>query len=109
MECKFASEGLQAIDGDDDMLTAMTRELVENKGIGESADRVWRSANCALRRRQRSVKNLRRWPGERPVIDALAMLPISIESVPEPALLEAANSSRRSTRRDTSVGQLSLF
>ena len=43
MEGKFASEGLQAIDGDDDMLTAMARELVENKGIGESADSVWKS------------------------------------------------------------------
>src|SRR5207244_9052958 len=43
MEGKFASEGLQAIDGDDDMLTAMARELVQNKGIGESADSVWRN------------------------------------------------------------------
>ena len=43
MEGKFASEGFQAIDGDDDMLTAMARELVENKGIGESAQNVWRS------------------------------------------------------------------
>jgi len=43
MEGKFASEGLQAIDGDDDMLTAMARELVENKGVGESANSVWRS------------------------------------------------------------------
>jgi len=31
----------QAIDGDNDMLTAMARVLVENKGIGESADGVW--------------------------------------------------------------------
>ena len=53
MEGKFASEGLQAIDGDDDMLTAMARELVENKGIGEWADGVWRAlANCGRRRRQ---------------------------------------------------------
>src|SRR5208337_1569015 len=43
MEGKFTSEGLQAIDGDDDMLTAMARELVENKGIGESADSIWRN------------------------------------------------------------------
>ena len=43
MEGKFASEGLQAIDGDDDMLTAMARELVENKGIGESAAAIWKS------------------------------------------------------------------
>src|SRR5208283_4350896 len=32
MEGKFASEGLQAIDGDDDMLTAMARELVRTRG-----------------------------------------------------------------------------
>ena len=58
MEGKFTSEGLQAIDGDDDMLTAMARELVENKGIGESADSnlAKRSANCGLRRRQRPRK-----------------------------------------------------
>lgn len=49
MEGKFASEGLQAIDGDDDMLTAMARELVQNKGIGESADSVWRSLAFAPR------------------------------------------------------------
>ena len=43
MEGKFASEGLQAIDGDDDILTAMAQELVQDKGIGESADSVWRN------------------------------------------------------------------
>ena len=42
MEGKFASEGLQALDGDDDMLTAMARELVQNRGIGESADLLWK-------------------------------------------------------------------
>ena len=60
MEGKFASEGLQAIDGDDDMLTAMARELVENKGIGESADCVWRrSASCGPRHRRRQRKKRR--------------------------------------------------
>lgn len=37
MEEKFASEGLQTIDGDNDMLTAIARELVANKrnwGVG---------------------------------------------------------------------------
>ncbi len=110
MEGKFASEGLQAIDGDDDMLTAMARELVENKGIGESADSVWRALG-QLRPATSAAVNQEReeWPIEQPVIDAPTMLPISIESVPEPAFLEAANSSRRSTRRDISVRQLSLF
>jgi hypothetical protein len=42
MEGKFASDGLQALDGDDDMLTAMARELAQNRGIGESADLLWK-------------------------------------------------------------------
>src|SRR5579864_5399476 len=32
-------------DEDDDMLSAMARELVERNGIGESADAVWRALN----------------------------------------------------------------
>src|SRR5437879_11085137 len=43
MEGKFAGEGLQSIDEDDDMLSAMARELVERQGIGETADSVWRA------------------------------------------------------------------
>jgi hypothetical protein len=43
MEGKFAGEGLQTIDQDDDMLSAMARELVEKNGIGESADQIWRA------------------------------------------------------------------
>jgi superfamily II DNA or RNA helicase len=41
MEGKFSAEGLQAI-GDEDMLMAMARELVTEKGVGESASAVWR-------------------------------------------------------------------
>jgi hypothetical protein len=43
MEGKFAGEGLQLIDEDDDMLSAMARELVERNGIGETADSIWRA------------------------------------------------------------------
>jgi hypothetical protein len=43
MEGKFAGEGLQNIDEDDDLLSAMARELVERNGIGESADSVWKA------------------------------------------------------------------
>jgi superfamily II DNA or RNA helicase len=43
MEGKFAGEGLQNIDEDDDMLSAMARELVERNGIGDTADSVWRA------------------------------------------------------------------
>jgi hypothetical protein len=109
MEGKFTSEGLQAIDGDDDMLTAMARELVENKGIGESADSVWRALG-QLRPSTSAVVDQERedWPIEQSAIDAPTM-PIPSESMPDVALLQAGNSSRRSARRDTSVGQLSLF
>lgn len=42
MEGKFANYGLQALDDDDDMLTAMARELVTQKGVGERADAFWK-------------------------------------------------------------------
>jgi hypothetical protein len=45
MEGKFAGEGLQTIDEDDDMLSAMPRELVERNGIGETAA-VWKALKC---------------------------------------------------------------
>ena len=42
MEGKFTGEGLQALDADEDLMSAMARELVEKAGVGESADAVWR-------------------------------------------------------------------
>lgn len=46
IEGKFAGEGLQSIDEDDDMLSVMARELVERNEIGESADAVWKVLNA---------------------------------------------------------------
>ena len=51
MEGKFSTEGLQSVGEDDDLLMAMARELVTEKGIGESADLVWKriqEQNAAL-------------------------------------------------------------
>lgn len=42
MEGKFCREGLQSLEEDDDMVTAMARELVTESRIGESANEVWR-------------------------------------------------------------------
>ena len=39
---KFSGEGLQPLDTDEDLMSAMARELVEKAGVGESADAVWR-------------------------------------------------------------------
>jgi hypothetical protein len=43
MEGKLQAEGLQNMDEDDDVLTAMARELVTRQGVGEQAAEVWRS------------------------------------------------------------------
>ena len=42
MEGKFSGEGLQSFDTDEDLMSAMARELVEKAGVGESADQIWR-------------------------------------------------------------------
>jgi len=55
MEGKFSSEGLQAINEEDDILMAMARELVMEKGIGERADAVWN----ALQKQQEEVFGVR--------------------------------------------------
>jgi hypothetical protein len=55
MEGKFSSEGLQAINEEDDILMAMARELVTEKGIGERADAVWN----ALQKQQEEVFGVR--------------------------------------------------
>jgi hypothetical protein len=55
MEGTFSSEGLQAINEEDDILMAMARELVTEKGIGERADAVWAS----LQKRQEEAFTVR--------------------------------------------------
>ena len=59
MEGKFASEGLQAIDGDDDMLTAMARELWRTKGSGNlPIPSGEASSSCGPRPQQWSMQNM---------------------------------------------------
>ncbi len=55
MEGKFSSEGLQAINEEDDILMAMARELVTEKGIGERADAIW----AALQNKQEDTLGTR--------------------------------------------------
>ncbi|MEO7916170.1 MAG: hypothetical protein ABIR16_00880, partial [Dokdonella sp.] len=43
MEGKLQAEGLQSMDGDGDLLTAMARELVNRQGVGEGAAAVWKA------------------------------------------------------------------
>jgi hypothetical protein len=41
MEGKFSGEGIHSLETDDDMMSAMARELVERGRVGESADAIW--------------------------------------------------------------------
>jgi superfamily II DNA or RNA helicase len=52
MEGKFSDGGLQSFEEDDDMLTAMARELVTKHGIGESADALWKQLQSQQLRNQ---------------------------------------------------------
>ena len=111
MEGKFASEGLQAIDSDDDMLTAMARELVENKGIGESADSVWRALGQL--RPSSSASSLEE-PEERPIEQAESedptILPLISESIRNAGVVvEAGSFPHGSSRKSIEQAQLSLF
>jgi hypothetical protein len=59
MEGKFANHGLQSLDEHDDMLTAMARELVTQKGVGQRADELWKQ----IQKQQATVIE-----GSRPVV-----------------------------------------
>ncbi|MCZ2079323.1 MAG: hypothetical protein LC130_30520 [Bryobacterales bacterium] len=52
MEGQLQGEGLQAMDDEGDLLTAMARELVTQQGVGEQAAAVWRALQ---RQRDESV------------------------------------------------------
>jgi hypothetical protein len=67
MEGKFAGEGLQSIDEDDDMLSAMARELVQRNGIGESADAVWKALH---------MEHQKLFPATSPSNEAVASLEV---------------------------------
>ncbi len=43
MEGKLHADGLQSMDVDDDLLTAMARDLVTRQGVGEAAAEVWKN------------------------------------------------------------------
>ncbi len=72
MEGKLQAEGLHTIDEDDDVLTAMARELVTRQGVGEAAAEVWRSLQ-----QQAPQEN-----ATTPVIEPL----IDLGSTPEPEM-----------------------
>jgi hypothetical protein len=113
MEGKFSSEGLQSINDEDDILMAMARELVTEKGIGESADAVW----ATLQKKQDdSVGTRKPEDAEVATEQAVTEIPLverTVTLVDEWSAVTSAveSSRRRGSRRSTSTpdGQLALF
>jgi hypothetical protein len=114
MEGKFSSEGLQAINDEDDILMAMARELVTEKGIGERADAVW----ATLQKQQEDTLGTRAKEDS----EALAEQSVTAIHVIEPGSIQVDQCSvvnlstesyrARSSRRATTPppnGQLTLF
>jgi hypothetical protein len=104
---------LQAINEDDDILMAMARELVTEKGIGERADQVW--AN--LQKKQEEVFSVRSSETEAStaeLVQDLGLTESETAIAPAshlPALATPLESiPRRTSRRQGSLeGQLTLF
>jgi hypothetical protein len=123
MEGKFATDGLQAIDEGDDILMAMARELVTEKGIGENADAVWKklvekqAEVFGVRAVETSPSEMKAEQPERDVpeviippvapiaavVTQLLMFGMSLESAPR------RKASRRPSSAATTSDQLGLF
>jgi hypothetical protein len=91
LEGKLVSHGLTAMEQDDDLLTALARELVTEKGIGECAAAVWHTL------RRETTGNLR------PEIPAVCS-PDQDQAPPDllPLIPVETSTTHRATRRSTS-------
>jgi len=80
MEGKFAADGLQAMECGDDLLMAMAREWVTEKGIGETADAVWKR----LVEKQAEVFGMQTPETPEPEVEAQPWVPDSSEIIIPP-------------------------
>jgi hypothetical protein len=118
MEGKFSGEGLQALGTDEDLMSAMARELVEKAGVGETADAVWRELDHVREKIQPRPGSVESEPEEEPapILDLPAMptpqpVPIAFGihlTEPPPALKKRKKTALWPTAKDTNA-QLSLF
>jgi hypothetical protein len=110
MEGKFSGEGLAGIEEDTDMMSAMARELVEQGGVGETADDVWRQVN-----QQRHAQFGAAQPA--PALPAdVVEIPVEEDSPAAGAqpsfigfAMTAISKRRRKSSERTDSGQLPLF
>src|SRR5208337_3255712 len=76
MEGKFSGEGLQSLDTDEDLMSAMARELVEKAGVGASADQMWRELERERERVLPQPPALKVEEDDNPVFDLSVTEPI---------------------------------
>jgi hypothetical protein len=123
MEGKFATDGLQAIDEGDDILMAMARELVTEKGIGETADAIWKrlvekqAEVFGVRATETSPSEMEAEPPERDVPEVIIPPPAAIPAIVTQLLMFGGSlesvprrkASRSPSSAATTSHQLGLF
>ena len=86
MEGEFSGEGIHSLESDDDMMSAMARELVERGRVGESADAVWADLKRERAQHMPSMPMMSRTaPGEEDD-PSLPLLPLEPVTASSPAL-----------------------
>ena len=86
MEGKFSGEGIHSLESDEDMMSAMARELVERGRVGESADAVW--ADLKRERAQHMPPQTKPWEEADPSLPLLSQ-ELEATSSPSPHLVES--------------------
>jgi hypothetical protein len=103
LEGKFVDSELQTLDEGDDVLTSLARELVMNRGVGESADAIWRE----LRSQSASVHAASELPAlTEPALSEPATAPSKSELVFGRRIADAIH---KRTPSHVPAEQLSLF
>ena len=118
MEGKFSGEGLQALDTDEDLMSAMARELVEKAGVGESADAAWRELGRERQKIQPRPANVEPEPEEElepvlelPTLPAPQPLPMTfgIHVMEPPSAAKKGKKTKVWPTATEANAQLSLF
>jgi hypothetical protein len=99
MEGKFSGEGIHSLETDDDMLSAMARELVERGGVGDSADAIWQDL-----KRERALQLPEMPAAVHPIIpdEDDTLLPLAPVETPQP-LLTIVSSNPRTRHKPSSL------
>ena len=116
MEGKFSGEGLQSLDTDEDLMSAMARELVEKAGVGASADQMWRELERERERVLPQPPAMKVEEDDNPVFDLVATDPIGLSDeragihlVEPPASVKVRKKSSPWSTGSSPAVQLSLF